>query len=689
MKKPLLFCLALLFGISLKAQECFVEIFETSDPSTSTYTLVAELYSVTLPPVGPETYFTWTDGTGSIIGEGQVITLTSTPGSTFVNPICVFGEAPDLDCYAEACIELDGLGSGGGGGMDCAANFDYTFSSVSNEIYFVADQGSFFDPIVSYSWEFSDGWLAGSDSEVTYTIGFAPLETVCLTITTASGCTDTICYDIDGTGSGGGGDECSALFTYTFAGSTNEVFFAADPGSFADPITDYEWSFSDGWDVGNEPEVTYFLGFAPLEWACLTITTESGCTDTFCEEFGGSGEECYAEFTYEDAGEGVYIFYGTGGGSAVDPGEVISYQWSFGSGDYGEGQVYTQVFDEVGSYEVCLTITTEDGCTAASCYDITVVETGGSDTYSICGSVTTGDPSLDIDLSCEVYLFSLSADGSFVLVDVQSTSASAITLNNYCFDALNEGDYVIQAVVNASSSLYPYYMPTYYGDDLFWADADIITLEDDFSNATIDLIDIADFPGHGNDNQIDIYRSDNISGHVYDLEGEPLQGVLVMLLNMSDVPLGYQYTDETGFYAFADVPFGDYQVYVEAIGMITEAADITLDEENPSIPNIDFLMGDGNVVLSAIKEVILLNSEIALYPNPVKQEAFISIYSLETTDIAIEILDVQGRSLYNAAQMVYQGEQVIQLPTHMLSNGLYMAHLLTKNGQQIAIPFIK
>ncbi len=690
MKRLLSLCLVLLFSFSYTAQAqspCEVIIYDYSDPATGTTTLSAEIIPSSSDTIAFGGEFFWNDDIGNVY-EGQTITVSSS-----ATLACVEFWIPGTDCGGYACIDLPGDGGGsGGGGDDCWAEFGYE-GPIDGTYYFYGFGGSSaVDTMTAVSYE----WLLGNGDvftgqNITYAFDEPGTYEVCLTITTADGCSDTYCQAITVSGGGGSGSgDCDATF---FAALSPIGGITCTPLTVSDDLM-YLYTVAETGESYFGPYPT----FAPTDVATVTIClevytmTEELC-DSYCETItigGGGGDDCWAEFGYEMDGD-EYYFYGFGGSSSVDTMSAISYEWFIGNGDVVTGQNFVYGFDESGVYEVCLTITTADGCSATYCQEIvvTVGGGGGTDGFSICGFVTTGDGfGTDMDLISDIHLFSFSADGTYTFVATQTTMAA--DSNYYCFNDLPAGVYAVQAAVNPESTLYPYYMPTYYGDDLFWIDADLITLESDFYGANIDLIDVAGFPGHGTGGgQIDIYRSDNISGHVFNLEGEPMDGILVMLLNMSDVPLGYQYTSTDGSYAFTDVPFGDYQVYVEHIGMTTEAADITLDEDTPSIPNIDFLMGDGNVVLSAIEELIIIDDQIQLYPNPVQQEAFISLSSLESTDLQIEILDVQGRVHYSQSQAIYAGEQVIQLPTADLSKGLYIAHLLSTSGQQIAIPFVK
>lgn len=60
-------------------------------------------------------------------------------------------------------------------------------------------------------------------------------------------------------------------------------------------------------------------------------------------------------------------------GIATDPdGTIVSYDWTFGDGNIGSGQTVTHDYTTAGTYTVTLTVTDDDGATAADTATITV-----------------------------------------------------------------------------------------------------------------------------------------------------------------------------------------------------------------------------------------------------------------------------------------------------------------------------
>ena len=80
-----------------------------------------------------------------------------------------------------------------------------------------------------------------------------------------------------------------------------------------------------------------------------------------------------ANFTYS-AEESPVLFNGS---SSYDPdGEIVSYDWDFGDGTTGTGEITYNKYCEVGTYFVTLTVTDDDGLTGniTKCVDVLIAD---------------------------------------------------------------------------------------------------------------------------------------------------------------------------------------------------------------------------------------------------------------------------------------------------------------------------
>ena len=102
-----------------------------------------------------------------------------------------------------------------------------------------------------------------------------------------------------------------------------------------------------------------------------------------------------ASFTASPTGLSVSL---DGAGSSDSDGTVAGYAWTFGDGATAEGMTASHTYASSGTYPVTLTVTDDDGATATTSTDVTVlappvVEVVASDTFnrSVTGGLGTAD----------------------------------------------------------------------------------------------------------------------------------------------------------------------------------------------------------------------------------------------------------------------------------------------------------
>ena len=228
------------------------------------------------------------DATGCIDSTCQTITVSGTP---CVDPtqidsstICLTIYAPVCGCngvtYSNDCIaQFYGgvtswtIGPCTTGG--CQAYYTYLIGFNPLGVIFTDSSTSApNDPIVSWAWDFGDGNTSTIQSPM-HIYAQAGIYTVCLTITTLSGCTDMYCFSIPVSTVGG----CTAGFTYTSNASGTILFSNQSTGNA--PFT-YAWDFGDGTN-SNQQDPQHFYTSGGVYNVCLTIIDAAGCTDTICD----------------------------------------------------------------------------------------------------------------------------------------------------------------------------------------------------------------------------------------------------------------------------------------------------------------------------------------------------------------------------------------------------------------------
>lgn len=247
-----------------------------------------------------------------------------TPGMTEV--VVDFTCPPDPPCTAEACFTI-AQASGGGQLTPFTAEFtNCTSGGVSP---------------YAYSWWLPDGTSSAQGNE-TFTFNSPGTYGVCLTVTDAAGCVNSLCdtlyVDADG----------------NITTTPNNVDCLGIPGGIA---------------VAGTP-CTTFLGL-PGTWSptcvCETTVPCAACFEPEQALDGPSGLPI--PFTaYFDASctQGV-------------PNYVAWFDYGDGTGDWA---LPTHTYASAGTYNVCLTITDAIGCTSTFCENVTVNADGSIGTVN-------------------------------------------------------------------------------------------------------------------------------------------------------------------------------------------------------------------------------------------------------------------------------------------------------------------
>ena len=143
--------------------------------------------------------------------------------------------------------------------------------------------------------------------------------------------------------------------------------FAATTG--ADPTVTYLWDFGDG-NTSEEASPVHTYPETPAVYIVqLTTVDAAGCVATTVT-FVFAGPDCYAIIIALPLEENpLSVAFG-----AVASGNVVEWAWNFGDGNTSNEGAPVHTYAEAGTYEVTLTITTEDGCTYTVVQEVTVEE---------------------------------------------------------------------------------------------------------------------------------------------------------------------------------------------------------------------------------------------------------------------------------------------------------------------------
>lgn len=244
----------------------------------------------------------------------------------------------------------------------CEANFTVVISGGDTVQFNNNSTPGTADTIVSYLWMFGDGTSDTSANPV-HTYNATGTDTVCLTITTKSGCSSEQCSEVGVVNSA-----CHATFITTTQGNIayfNDYFSTVGTG---DSIISYNWSYGDGNSSTQNDTMHPYLN-SGLDTVCLTINTKLGCTSTDCQVITIAADSCTAYFYYLTSEDTVFF----ANQSTTINDSIISYSWTFGDDSTGSGINPMHVYPGPGGYIACLTILTLRGCEGSYCDSVNVL----------------------------------------------------------------------------------------------------------------------------------------------------------------------------------------------------------------------------------------------------------------------------------------------------------------------------
>ncbi|NVO21111.1 MAG: PKD domain-containing protein [Bacteroidetes bacterium] len=297
-------------------------------------------------------------------GDGATSTNVD-PNHTFpapgLYPVKLIIGAPGLSCWDSIIQQVqvgDTIPTG------CQAYFHTEpDNQVPNLIHFINQSTG--TNLSTYLWDFGDGTTAttgpanpGIGHEYATTGTFYPCLTV---IASGNTCTDTYCSQVT-VGSTGG---CIANYSFSTSGNVAPVTVQfTDLSSATSTIVSWLWNFNDptaGVNNTSSLQNPVHVFAAPGVFSvCLTITTSSGCTSTYCHPVEiGQPQNCEANYTYEFTGTLTVHFHD------ISTGQNSQRLWDFGDGTASTNVDPYHTFASPGLYPVKLTI----GIPGTTCSD--------------------------------------------------------------------------------------------------------------------------------------------------------------------------------------------------------------------------------------------------------------------------------------------------------------------------------
>ena len=352
---------------------------------------------------------------------------------------------------------------------------------------------------------------------------------------------------------------------------------------------------------------------------------------------------------------------------ASTPANMIATRlWHFGDGGTSTNYDPWHTYAEPGIYNVCLTITTTDGCTSEKCDEIHV-----GTTVDVHGSVYAGDSFVDHAL---VDLIRSDAGGVMTVVDSREINDS---LGSYWFGGVLPGHYYLRATLLSSSSFFGQFVPTYYIDAINWTTAHLVELGQPNNPYDIHMVHNLNYnSGTGTISGM-ISQNTKIAA-----SGTPVPNVEVLLLNSSNEPLSYTVSDQEGNFEFGNVAFGSYSIYPEMPGKYTTPTIVTLDNTHPSVTTAFTIQGTN--ILGVYNQTSGFTSGISeIFPNPSIEKAHITISAVQETGINLSVYFITGQVASVFQFTLERGVNKLTIPVKNLSGGLYYVSIKDERGTEV------
>lgn len=307
-----------------------------------------------------------------------------------------------------------------------------------------------FDPNWTYTWDFGDA-TTGNGFVATHTYTLTGTYTVCLTVTDSSNnCTSQFC------------DTVNVVITCN-ATWTNQSIIAGQQTFTAQPFNlgwTYTWDFGDLTAPGNGFIVNHTYAAAGTYTVCLTVyDSATTCSSQFCDTVQVVfPSNCPVTFT------NVYL----AGNMAFTPtpfNPLNTYVWDFGDATAPfTGLLANHTYALPGTYTVCVTMTTFQGCTDTFC-DTVNVPTVGFEEYAggITAVVLYPNPASDnITLNFEltqgsdVVLEIIDLSGRVIFVQSENNLQAGIQRAELSLDEFASGSYVLRLATETGESHIPF-----------------------------------------------------------------------------------------------------------------------------------------------------------------------------------------------------------------------------------------
>lgn len=363
---------------------------------------------------------------------------------------------------------------------------------------------------------------------------------------------------------------------------------------------------------------------------------------------------------------------------------IKSWFWDFGDGTTSTVQDPEHTYAQSGIFMVTLTVHSLPP------------EFQGFETSTITKQVQVGlreyIPSLGGHVFAQqfpidhgvAYLYYFDKDENLILHDTTKID----TYGYYWFyEVPVDLKYITKARLQSSAALYGQFMPTYFRNAYDWNDAEEIILNDN-DNWECDIWLRPSSTLQSGEGRILGQISYDTS--LVNRTPIPAQEVEIILLDLQGNFVTCGLSNGEGYFDFSNMLFGTYQLFPDVAGISTTPMYVTISADKPLENDVTLVIYPNEITFSVNEPVSdYMDNAMLLYPNPVTDQARISLEVKKAAELNIQITDISGRMVYHQNAQLRQGKQEIILPVDHLSAGIYQVSIIPEDNVAISRKFLK
>ena len=350
---------------------------------------------------------------------------------------------------------------------------------------------------------------------------------------------------------------------------------------------------------------------------------------------------------------------------------IISWDWDFGDGTVSHTQNPIHTFPDVGTYKIKLTIK----AIVNNHQEINSIKQYlyiGSRNYYHLGGHCFEDHLFPIDEG-SAYLYRIEVTNQLTPIDTMDFD----TLGYYYFYQIPEGNYYVKTQPSVNSKYFGTFMPTYYGDNIYWENAKIIE-----HHQTNWEYDVHLKKGLGIDSGDGVISGSVIQTQSFmNYKELSVENVGIILYDAAGSPLICTYTDNNGQFGLDDLPWNSYYIGAEITGVTQKKVRIDLTENYPEYDDIVIDLNTGDILLGVDENSSGVNMPGTPYPNPASTRVNFSFKPVSSGPVTVDIINLSGQIVQTKSFMLTGGNaNRVTLNTSRLENGIYFIRVITPTG---------